>query len=150
MKNQWILLFLCLVIPFLTPASGCRKKGLDTQYVEGIVTVDGQPTKGVHLRFIPKDPDNLEEASGITDENGKYTLTSTTGEPQQGAVIGEYAVKASMLDMTPVGPQREGVEVLSYKELLPSVYLDKDSTPLSASVKKGKNLELNFAIETKK
>jgi hypothetical protein len=42
-----------------------------------------------------------------------------------------------------------GVEVLSYKELLPRVYLDKSSTPLSASIKKGKNLELNFAIETK-
>lgn len=148
MKNQWILLFLCLTVPLLLP--GCKKKGLDTQYVEGVVTVDGQPAKGVQLRFVPKDPGNTEEASGVSDQNGKYMLTSTTGLPEKGAVIGEYAVMASMLDMTPVGPQREGVEILSYKELLPSAYLDKDSTPLSASIQKGKNLELNFAIETKK
>ena len=147
MNKKMVLFFLCLAIPFL--GFGCKKSGLDTQYVEGVVTVDGQPAKGVQLRFVPKDPGNTEEASGTTDEKGVYKLTSTTGEIEKGAVIGEYAVMASMLDKTPVGPQREGVEVLSYKELLPRVYLDKSSTPLSASIKKGKNLELNFAIETK-
>ena len=146
MKNPWILIFLYLTIPCL--GFGCKKAGLDTQYVEGIVTVDGKPAKGVQLRFVPKDPGNTEEASGVTDDSGMYKLTATTGLPEKGAVIGEYAVMASMLDMTPVGPQREGVEILSYKELLPKAYLDKDSTPLSASIKKGKNLELNFAIET--
>jgi len=144
----WLIL---IGIGFLSVAVGCGPKGrtLRVEYVEGVVTLDGQPVAGAMISFIPKNEGGKEEtASGYSDERGVYKLTSMNGNPERGAVEGEYIVTVSKIEI--VSPSTEG---MSYEEvaasperfqstqtqLLPVIYQNRNNTPLSATVNRGRN-----------
>ena len=146
-KNQlFIVLLLALV------AAGCGgSKGIPTNYVEGLVTLDGSPVqKGVLIKFIPSAADG-KMATGYTDDTGKYTLTSDGGDPQKGALEGEYKVTVVKMDDSQAGPRSSpksnpkgtSTRPATYPPTLvyitPKVYSEADKTPLKAAVKKGKN-----------
>jgi hypothetical protein len=70
---------------------------LGTHPVQGLVTLDGTPVAGATVMFQPVNQGQGASATGLTDENGVYRLTSTTmegaaGEPGAGALAGDYYV----------------------------------------------------------
>lgn len=73
-------------------SAGCGKS--DVVPVSGTVTIDGQPLANATVVFEP-DSDAKEPgpgSTGVTDENGRYTLqVMTTNAP--GARVGKHKVK---------------------------------------------------------
>jgi hypothetical protein len=63
--------------------------------VSGVVKLDGQPYKNAIVSFQPVATGNSLNAgmgsTGLTDENGKYTLTTIDGK--RGAVVGPHKVR---------------------------------------------------------
>jgi len=66
-------------------STGCDSK---LNIVEGQVLHKGLPAKGVIVIFHPSEP-KATRYSGVTDADGKFTLTSTDGT---GAIVGKYKV----------------------------------------------------------
>ena len=75
----------------LATVGGCSSGGEDIGAVpvEGTVMMNGQPLAGAAVAFIGTS-EGARAAAGITDENGKFVLT--TIEQGDGAVPGEYQV----------------------------------------------------------
>ncbi len=71
---------------------GCGGSGLPTVPVTGQVLVDGQPMEGVSVVFNPVDAGG-RAASGVTDAEGKFTLTTEVNG--DGALPGSYKVAVS-------------------------------------------------------
>ncbi len=80
--------FGALLFLFTFAAIGCGGANKPVK-TDGIVTVEGTPAVGVTVEFIPED-EALPSANGITDDDGKFRLTTySTGD---GAVPGSYKV----------------------------------------------------------
>ncbi|MDR2757277.1 MAG: hypothetical protein LBC20_16385 [Planctomycetaceae bacterium] len=82
-KNVMIILLFvigCTVI-------GCNN-GPNSASVSGVITIDGEPVKGVHLKFSPKSGER--PSVGYTNERGEYTLLFT--QDQRGCIPGEHVV----------------------------------------------------------
>lgn len=80
---------LCLAsLPLLT---GCGDPGIGAVPVSGTITVDGKPMEGVMVVFNPVD--GTRAASGRTDAEGKYSLTTEING--DGALPGEYKISAT-------------------------------------------------------
>jgi len=137
------MLFLAFV------AAGCSPAGIPTNHVEGIVTVDGQPLEGATVRFVPAAADG-NVATGTTDAQGKYLLTADGGLPQKGAIAGDYNITVVKMDIKDVvkpsapgskppgeydKPDVETIQTL----ITPKIYAEAGTTPLKATVAKGKN-----------
>lgn len=64
--------------------------------VSGRVTLNNQPLEGVRVDFQPiattKEPVG-PGSTGITDEDGRYTLSSQLDTSQAGAVVGKHQVR---------------------------------------------------------
>ena len=154
----WGLLYLLMIV-------GCTKSPytIPVQYVEGTVTVDRVPIKGVNVTFVPKNSEG-ELATGVTDEHGKYRLTSANGPSQKGALVGDYSVtlrkiestksnegiprdEDGMPDPTQMRPNAARVMVV-VKQLLPVVYNNVKTTPFNATVDKKRKNVFNFDIDT--
>ena len=145
----------CVFIALATlMALGCgtKGKGLKVEFVTGKVTLDNEPIAEASVIFVPKtDTPPMETASGITDANGVYKLTSGNGDPQAGAVEGEYTVLVSKILAKSLREGQDYAASTGYNvpytqtHLLPAKYRDNKATPLSATVKRGKNT-LNFEL----
>ncbi|GHT43611.1 hypothetical protein FACS189443_7220 [Planctomycetales bacterium] len=126
---------------------------MKVEYVEGIVTLDGELVLGANVVFVPltKGEGTIEAAGGMSDGQGRYKLSSMNGDPEKGAVAGKYRVlieKVEVRDLTVNGSQRR-IGDLDYIQisLLPKIYGDKEKSPLTATVNPGKN---NIDLELKK
>lgn len=76
-----------LVLPVLVGCGGGSDRP-DLVPVKGTVTLDGEPVEGATVYFsCPAAP---RSASGVTDSNGNFTLTSY--DSGDGAVPGEHVV----------------------------------------------------------
>jgi len=142
----------CLLFVFV---AGCGPKGsgLNTQFVEGIITLDGNPCGSVSITFVPKTEGSGERAGGLSNDEGRYTLSSASGDPGKGALEGEYIVlvsKTESVDLaTPtVGPSGDPVTT-EVRSVLHESYRNERQTPLSATVEKGKN-KIDFALESRR
>jgi len=72
---------------------GCGGKSYPpTSPVTGVVTLDGKPVEGANVSFVSNDT-KVQPASGTTDKDGKYSLT--TFRSGDGAMPGEYKVAVS-------------------------------------------------------
>lgn len=140
---------LLAVVLFCTTGCGKHRSNLPTQYVEGRVLLNGSPLEAALVTFAPKDKENGSTASGYTDKNGSYTLTASLGDPGKGAIVGEYTVTVNRRELITekriVGGEESDVEV-GEKFYVPKVYRTEMSTPLSATVVKGKNT-FDLALE---
>jgi hypothetical protein len=138
-----------LFVPFIlfVLLFGCRDSktsDLNTQYVEGIVTLDGTPVIGAHVQFIPKSEGVGQEAGGVSGKNGLYKLSSLSGDPGKGALEGEYLVtvaknEAIKLPKPRINPNTGDEETHETKSVLPEIYRNKTKTPISVTVVRGKN-----------
>lgn len=157
MKHFKILL-LALIAAVGISLAGCQKDTLGVQPVTGKVTYKGTPVSEAMVTFVSQSSDG-RGATGVTDENGVYTL-STPGATKNGAVVGDYdvlilktvPVDASgkpipkvTQDEAPTGPPRADVRPM-LKSMIPEKYNNSSNPAIRVSVQKGKN-ELNFDLE---
>jgi hypothetical protein len=87
---------------------------------------------------------------GFPMPKGVYQLTSVGGDPQKGAVAGDYTVTVNKVEIKMVkvpasAPGEEPQETAIQKSLLHKNYLNAKTTPLKATVIKGKNQQ-DFAL----
>ncbi|MDR0611869.1 MAG: carboxypeptidase-like regulatory domain-containing protein [Planctomycetaceae bacterium] len=124
---------------------GCSESNIiDTEAVTGTVTFNGQPLEGASVSFSPKVSGQGTPATGITDTQGNYVLQTPLGAAQAGTSQGEYIVLIRKYTAKSTGQklknERGGeTEMTQPVNILPEIYADPTKTPLSASVKSGKN-----------
>ena len=150
------LCFACVAFVMLC-VFGCQPSpkgsGLNTQFVEGFVTLDGTPLGGVSLTFIPKTEGSGENAGGMSDSGGRYTLSSLNGAPGKGALEGEYVIVASKTESVDlakptISPVSGDTITSETRSVLHEIYRDRQKTPLTATVVSGKN-KINIELESK-
>lgn len=93
MRDRLVLSLVLLVAP------GCTGWGKFTP-VSGKVTLNGEPLVRATVSFIPvAKPGSLEAgegSAGKTNDQGQFTLTTSTGK--KGALVGRHRVSISALD----------------------------------------------------
>jgi len=141
--------------------TGCSKY-MDTEYVEGLVTLDGEPVAEAHVVFRPVTEGEGDSASGYTDENGVYRLSiakapeGMTIKQDSGTTPGEYMISVtkqrtagepveapSAEDYVP--PESSGEDVPDIRFLVPEKYKNPRSSGLTATVTAGE--ENNIPLE---
>ncbi|MGL4942266.1 MAG: hypothetical protein ACRC46_03640 [Thermoguttaceae bacterium] len=143
---------MCLAV--LAFCLGCGGRNYNQmEFVEGTVTLDGVPVADADITFQPITFGVGESATGRTDAQGVYKLSSMTGAPGKGTVAAEYAVTASKfvttaLDKPYVDMKQDALITHESKEMLPSAYTEVDFSPLTATVTKGKNV-IDIKLESK-
>lgn len=81
----------------IAAAVGCSRPPIDLGYVQGIVTVDGEPASRVSVLF---EPDSGGRPSvGVTDNDGRYVLYHTS--EFQGAELGQHSVRLRLMSDSP-------------------------------------------------
>lgn len=132
-------LVLCLL------AAGCSG-GPKLAEVEGVVKLNGKPLSGIQLEFWPEG--SGPRSIGVTDEQGRFTLSSDDGK-KKGAVVGKH--KVVLKDVGVLGDKflgRAGENVDMTKGQKPRIggqYADPTKTPLTRDVTTGKcNIELDL------
>lgn len=93
------LLFCCVVLL----CTGCGEDKYPLASVSGKVTCNGKPLKDVIVVFQPVGDQTDKEfpgkpASGTTDENGEYYLSTFKPTSGDGAIIGTHTVTLSFAD----------------------------------------------------
>ncbi|MFW6172061.1 MAG: carboxypeptidase-like regulatory domain-containing protein, partial [Planctomycetota bacterium] len=73
---------------------GCGDSGPERGYVEGTVTMDGEPLPDAVVTFQPEDTGR--PSYGKTDENGHYELQYTSDK--KGALVGMHRVTISTFE----------------------------------------------------
>ncbi len=124
----------------------------------GTVTYKNAPLKAASIKFLPADG---PMAVGMTDENGKFKLT-TGGRP--GAVIGPHKVAITKMtggteaaampsspkpeDMMKMQKENMGKKNTGPKSEIPEMYANPDSSKLTADVSsKGADNEFSFDLQ---
>ncbi|MCU0720005.1 MAG: hypothetical protein MUC83_09905 [Pirellula sp.] len=69
---------------------GCGPSNPPTYKVSGVVSLDGKPVPGATIAFIPDTGTEAQPAAAISDNEGKYSLT--TFASGDGAMKGMYLV----------------------------------------------------------
>ncbi len=163
-RGGWNVVVFALAVAVLVGCGGTKSE-IKTVPVTGVVTLDGQPVAGATVTFSPKSADG-RAASGITDQSGRYTLT--TAGAGEGAVPGSYAVaitKVAAQQAAPANDPRAAGGNLSPEEAkmimgqqraatgavneLPAKYAKADTSQLEATVKEGEKNEINFELTSR-
>lgn len=86
----------CLIaLVVLMTLAGCSDSGPDVVPIEGTLTLDGEPLANKSLLFTAMPGTTGHGASGMSDANGKYTLTAVVPgatRDYQGIEPGSYRV----------------------------------------------------------
>lgn len=157
--------FLCL---FLSLLVGCGSSDPDVNYVEGVVTMGGNPVADATVIFSPVEGSGGRPATGKTDAAGVYKLTDLQASTvNSGAAIGEYQVSINKSSGDQIGAglgeggdtiddsaedQGAGIapdKVIGMKSLVPDKYTRPDTSGLTATVKAGRNEGVNFDLTAK-
>jgi hypothetical protein len=150
----------------LLAAIGCSKGGKleGLVPVSGTITSKGSPVEGAAVTFSPAQqsgPAQMRAASGMTDKDGKFVLT--TLKSQDGAFPGDYRVAVTKIEtkilMTSEEFYAKGkdvygkdgrpkpVKMSESKSLLPEKYGDPVKSGLMATVKQGDKNSFNFPVD---
>jgi len=127
--------FVCVIFLIALMSLGCDNSP-KLYPASGTVTYQGKPVEGANVSYVPT---TGIQAIGITDANGKFTLT-TGGKP--GAAAGKYQVTVikessgkATAAMTPEDMKKgQGSGEIKSKALLPPVYASVSTTTLTATV----------------
>jgi hypothetical protein len=103
--------------------------------VEGTVKLNGQPLDKIHVEFWPKG--DGPRSIGMTDAQGRFTLTSDDGK-RKGAHVGTHKVvlrDAGVLGEKFLGRRGEGADMTQgRKPRIGSQYGDPHRTPVEKTV----------------
>jgi len=145
-------LFYILGVVLTLSLIGCSG-GLKVNYVEGTITHNGAPLEGAMVTFTPKTEGKGLMASGTTDSRGVYKLTVIQGGTKdKGTAEGEYMVSLMKktdfpIRMDPPPPAYpDSAEVPIYGSVFPKKYTNPNTSELTASIKSGKNLKVDFEL----
>ncbi|HBN77861.1 MAG TPA: hypothetical protein DD473_19035 [Planctomycetaceae bacterium] len=127
---------ICFLVIFLLGCGGASK--LDTVPVTGMVTYNGEPIADASVTFYPE---KGRAASGMTDQDGIYTLT--TYESGDGAVAGKHKVSISKQEAPP-GNSTEELE--NIKAEIPQKYNNAETSGLTADVVAGQDAPIDFNL----
>ena len=85
--------FLAGLLLLCTVCFGCAKKPPETMSAGGTLTFNGQPLANAEVRFFPMEPglDGNYVASGVTDQDGKFTLR-LVGKQESSVCVGKHQV----------------------------------------------------------
>jgi hypothetical protein len=142
-------LTLCLLMLFLLGAFtlGCGG-GSKTAAVSGRVTYKGKPVPNASVSFTPVEGTG-RAADGVTDSNGRYTLT--TYSASDGAPPGKYRIH--VIAYGPSRPPKPGEtgsgmpgEMMPGDPVIPTKYFKPDTSGLTYEVKRGSNTA-NFDLQ---
>lgn len=133
-----------LVIVSMLALSGCGG-GPKLVEAEGTVKLGGQPIDNISVEFWPQS--DGPRSSGVTNAEGKFTLTTDDGVTK-GAVVGTHKVvlrDASVIGNKLLGRAGEDVDMTEgRKSRISEAYLDPLKSPLSAEITADKKpIELN-------
>ena len=75
--------------------AGCSQENDHFAPVSGTVTVKGKPQPNLIVSFLPtaQGDQPAVASSGLTDDQGRFTLKTTGEEGVEGAVIGQHQVR---------------------------------------------------------
>jgi len=121
-------LFLLVVI------AGCGGDDLRLAPVTGVVTLDDEPVAGAAVLFMPVDGGPVATAS--TDENGRFTLSTTN---RVGAVIGEHRVSVNKSEIHGLVDGMPGPDGIRIEWIVPEKYSRVETSGLVKTVNKGQN-----------
>jgi hypothetical protein len=132
---------LIFLVTLVLPGCGSTKKPVE---VEGVVLLDNEPVAEATVLFIP-DGGSGQPAHGLTDENGKFQLT--TFKDNDGAFPGNYKVTVTKSVPPPQPPEAEPGDSRSVvahfkaikeqkkvKSPLPTLYASGQTTPFRYTV----------------
>jgi len=126
----------CLVaLAICLPLPGCRR-GPPVVYIEGVVTMDGEPLEGANVGFTPVGTPGSMSAAGFTDAKGKFVLSTHTARFGAGTTVGDYIVVVSKTIIPPGEEDKDSPKVVL---VTPATYQLKETSPLRATVKNGSN-----------
>lgn len=127
--------------------AGCGPGRPATATVQGKVTYQGKPVVEGTIVFYPE---KGRPATGTLAPDGSYRLT--TFDANDGAMLGPHRVTIEARRITPTmipagdDPESAGAHGPPKVEwLLPEKYAGRDSSPLTAEVKPGRN-DIDFDI----
>jgi hypothetical protein len=107
--------------------------------VEGTLRMNGKPLANVQVEFLPEA--NGPRSTGVTDQDGHYTLTSNDQKP--GAAVGSHRVllyDLQVYDDKPVGRVKKDQDVTPVRpSRIPTQYANPALTPLKKEVSKEPN-----------
>lgn len=151
------------LVGLLCLAAGCGQRGPRVEFVEGVVVHEGQPIAGATVGFSPVDGNAGLPANGVTDATGAFRLTAARGGGRSaGTATGEYIVTISKSRVRqPEEPmpadgspqfERWNAEALRLAALppiheLPMEYAEVATSPLRATVKRGRNTGPSMRFE---
>lgn len=140
----------------LAACIGCSgAAGPQTGRVSGRITLNGKPLAGANVNFDLKEGKSPRVATGVTDSDGRYTL-STFGK-DDGAVLGKHVVWITMPQkgeaIDPNNPTAEYGQMMSGVAVgakpdtggIPAKYTRKETSDLIREVKAGTN-EINIDL----
>jgi hypothetical protein len=95
---------------------GCNSgsKRPPTYPVSGTVTYQGKPLEGAMVTFVPAEGSTHEAATGLTDAEGKFKLTTYSAD--DGANLGDYLVKVAKYDGKKPTKEEQDAYIISYEE----------------------------------
>ena len=158
--------FTAIIVLVLT---GCSNSDSRYSAVTGTITYNGEPVEGAAVNFQALAPDG-ESASGMTDLNGGFALTSIYAiDGGRGALPGEYRVIITKYERSTPDPDQEAYDwgeidystLLSRrgsrspassssgrqpKSLIPMKYTSPATSDLKATVVPGRNSPFVFDL----
>lgn len=149
----------------LAGLTGCGHRGPAVEFVEGRITIDGEPLSDASVGFSPTDAGRLS-AYGRTDATGTYRLTTSQGGAKLGgAPIGTYlvTVRKYRSRVSELGPEPDASDAAAHAKwtaeyerltalpldsVIPSAYGNTATSGLTATVKPGRNTgdAVSFAL----
>lgn len=145
------LLLVSMLLVFLSACgTSVQSDRPATHPVSGTVTMNGQPVARANLSF--QLADGSGSAAGVTDNQGRYELTTFTAG--DGAVPGEYLVAITQFEEPPPGAgvpddhpdYNPNLPEFVPKNLLPERYATAKSSGLKATVVEGPNTGVDFEL----
>ena len=145
--------FLLAIAPLfvLTLLVGCGPKVIKTDVVTGTIKVDGEPTGGVNVYFVPTTPEG-SNGYAKTDDSGHYELQTLLGAANAGTTPGVYKVKFDYQIAVPDGTMEEnGQTIEKFKSVskLDPKWNDQETSGVEVEVKAGVANVFDFEITSK-
>jgi hypothetical protein len=107
-QEKIMLRHLSILAALALLAGGCSRGPYQVAPVSGRITLNGKPVPSAAVLFQPVAPEgNINPgpgSTGITDADGRYTLTLTRLDGAKGAVVGKHKVRIAAHDDTPQDP----------------------------------------------
>ena len=123
-------------LPSLVPASGA-------------ITLDGKPLAHAEITFHPLEGTDSPGASAQSDDNGKFTIRTSS---QEGAAVGKYKVTVAKLakeDGSPLTAEETADSALAMAtstNIIPEQYGDLEQTTLNLTVSDGENASITLEL----